>query len=214
MCQKSLKNVYFAKCLIIWILFYPNTRAISEKDTTNNIVFLTSLKNGNQLLINRNCLVHFWQIYLSLLDCLWHDLLLPKLHAYGFSLSVLKFIHSYLKNWKQRTKIDWTYSSWKRTERIYRKDLCEDPCFLILFYVTCSYLFFSVWTIPIFSADFASYANDSTPYVAGDSIKYIINWLENDSIKLFKWLADNQMKANKDKYHLLISSRENITLLT
>ena len=68
-------------------------------------------------------------------------------------------------------------------------------------------------TILIFSADFASYADDNTPYVAGDSIKYIINSLENDSIKLFKWLADNLMKANKDKCRLLISSRENITLL-
>ena len=31
-------------------------------------------------------------------DCLSHDLLLAKLHAYGFSLSTLKLIHSYLKN--------------------------------------------------------------------------------------------------------------------
>ena len=31
-------------------------------------------------------------------DCLSHDLLLAKLHAYGFSLSALKLIHSYLKN--------------------------------------------------------------------------------------------------------------------
>ena len=31
-------------------------------------------------------------------DCLSHDLLLAKLHAYGFSLLALKLIHSYLKN--------------------------------------------------------------------------------------------------------------------
>ena len=31
-------------------------------------------------------------------DCLSHDLLLAKLHAYGFSPSALKLIHSYLKN--------------------------------------------------------------------------------------------------------------------
>ena len=46
-------------------------------------------------------------------DCLSHDLLLAKLHAYGFSLSALKLIHSYLKNRKQRTKIDSTYSTWE-----------------------------------------------------------------------------------------------------
>ena len=44
-------------------------------------------------------------------DCLSHDLLLAKLDAYGFSLSALKLIHRYLKNRKQRTKIDSTYST-------------------------------------------------------------------------------------------------------
>ena len=60
--------------------------------------------------------------------------------------------------------------------------------------------------------DFASYADDNTPYVTGDSIEDVINSLENVSITLFKWFADNQMKANKGKCHLLISCSENITI--
>ena len=44
--------------------------------------------------------------------------------------------------------------------------------------------------------DFGSYADDNTPYVTGGSIQDVINSLENDSIKLFKWSADNQMKRN------------------
>ena len=59
--------------------------------------------------------------------------------------------------------------------------------------------------------DFTSYVDDNTTYAKGVSFEDVINALENDSIKLFKWLADNQMKANKDKCHLLISSSENIT---
>ena len=58
--------------------------------------------------------------------------------------------------------------------------------------------------------DFASYADDNTPYVTGDSIEGVINSLENVSITLCKWFADNQMKANKDKCHLLISCSENV----
>ena len=46
-------------------------------------------------------------------DYFSHDILLAKLHAYGFNISALKLIRSYLKNRKQRTKIDLTYSSWK-----------------------------------------------------------------------------------------------------
>ena len=60
--------------------------------------------------------------------------------------------------------------------------------------------------------DFASYANDSTPYVTGYSIEDVINSLENDSIKSFNWFVENQIKENKDKCHLLISGNENITI--
>ena len=49
-------------------------------------------------------------------------------------------------------------------------------------------------------------------HVTSDSTEGVINSLENISIKLFKWFADNQMKANKDKCHLLISDGENITI--
>ena len=44
-----------------------------------------------------------------------------------------------------------------------------------------------------------------------DSFEDIIKSLENDSIELFKWFSDNQIKANKEKYHVLISSNENDT---
>ena len=44
-------------------------------------------------------------------DCLTHDLLFAKLHAHEFSLPVIKLIYGYLKNRKQRAKIDSTYSS-------------------------------------------------------------------------------------------------------
>ena len=45
-------------------------------------------------------------------DCLSHELLLAKLHAYGFSISTLRLIHSYLTNRLQRTKINMPYRSW------------------------------------------------------------------------------------------------------
>ena len=44
-------------------------------------------------------------------DCLSRELLIAKLHAYGFDLPALKLIQSYLSNRKQRTKIDATHSS-------------------------------------------------------------------------------------------------------
>ena len=44
-------------------------------------------------------------------DCICHDLLVAKLHAYGLSLPALKMIQDYLLNRKQRTKIGSSYST-------------------------------------------------------------------------------------------------------
>ena len=48
------------------------------------------------------------------LDCLSHELLITKLHAFGFSFAALRLLHSCLTNRKQRTKIDLSYSSWEK----------------------------------------------------------------------------------------------------
>ena len=46
-------------------------------------------------------------------DCLNHDLLIANLEAYGFNACDLKFIYNYLKERKQRTKVNSSYSTWR-----------------------------------------------------------------------------------------------------
>ena len=46
-------------------------------------------------------------------DCISHDLLIAKLEAYGFAKSALMFVYDYLKNRKQRTNVNGSYSSWR-----------------------------------------------------------------------------------------------------
>ena len=46
-------------------------------------------------------------------DCIPNDLLIAKLHAYGFSGNSLTFFYSYLKRRKQNVKINKTYSPFK-----------------------------------------------------------------------------------------------------
>ena len=137
-------------------------------------------------------------------DCLSHELLLAKLHAYGFSISALRLIYSYLANRKQRTKINSSYSSW---EEILFGVLQESILGPLLFNIfLCDMLFVLSQT------DFASYADDNTPYVEANNIDEVIAILENDSIQLFKWFPDNQMKVNKDKCHLVISNNEKVSI--
>ena len=51
-------------------------------------------------------------------DCLNHEPLIAKLHAYSLSLSSLKLVHDYLLNRKQRNKVNSKYSPW-----VFHKDL-------------------------------------------------------------------------------------------
>ena len=46
-------------------------------------------------------------------DRISHDLLIAKLHAYGFNKPNLNFIYCYLKDRKQKVKINAELSSWK-----------------------------------------------------------------------------------------------------
>ena len=61
-------------------------------------------------------------------DCLYHDLLIAKLSAYGFSLPALILIHDYLLNRKQRTcnkhaiRISNSCSTWMEIILGYLKD--------------------------------------------------------------------------------------------
>ena len=45
-------------------------------------------------------------------DTLNHDLLIAKLHAYGFDRKTLKLLHSYLTKMWQRIKINSSSSKW------------------------------------------------------------------------------------------------------
>ena len=46
-------------------------------------------------------------------DCLNNDLLIDKLEAYGIDKTALLFVKNYLRNRKQRTKVNGSYSSWR-----------------------------------------------------------------------------------------------------
>ena len=136
--------------------------------------------------------------------CLLHELLIAKLHAYGFSLNALRLVHSYLTNRKLRTKINTKYSSSEEILFGVPQESILGPLLSNIF--LCDLFFIMNET------EFASYADDNTPYTSGQNIDNVIRSLENDSVRLFKWFSDNQMKANKDKCHLLLSNKERVTM--
>ena len=103
--------------------------------------------------------------------CLSHDLLIAKLMRIQYNS--LRLVQNYLKNCKQRTKINSAYSSWGEV-------LCRVPEGSILgpflFIIFLCDLFLIIDDI-----DFTSYADDNTPYATGNDMEDVIFKLQNSS---------------------------------
>ena len=49
----------------------------------------------------------------KVIDYLLHELLIAKLEAFDFDKMLVKLVHNYLSNHKQRVKINDSYNSWR-----------------------------------------------------------------------------------------------------
>ena len=52
----------------------------------------------------------------------------------------------------------------------------------------------------------ASYADDNTPYTSDISSNLVLEKLESSTHDLFRWFKENHMKANPDKWYLLVTT--------
>ena len=130
-------------------------------------------------------------------DCLNHELLIAKLEAYGFDLSSLSYIYSYLSDRKQRTKVNNSYSSWSNITSGVPQGSILGP------------LLFNVYLNDIFyfasKCDITNYADDTTPYSIDKTMDALLSSLESDTNIFIKWFSDNYLQLNADKCHLIIS---------
>ena len=132
-------------------------------------------------------------------DCIYPELLIARLHAYGFDTDALKFIYPYLKGRKQKTEINSSYSSF------------AEILFVVLQGSVLVLLLFSVYICDLFydidDLDFASFADDSTPYSCLSDMISVLGQLKGGIDKIFDWFKKNFLKGNADKCHLITSSK-------
>ena len=130
-------------------------------------------------------------------DTINYDLLLAKLHAYGFNTSALKLMRSYLTNRWQRTKINTSFSTWREVNSGVPQGSVLGP---LLFNIYINDLF---WVGE--QTESCGWADDISIHACDRSLESLILRLEHDSLLVIEWFDSNYMKLNADKCHLLIS---------
>ena len=133
-------------------------------------------------------------------DCIPHGLLIAKLNVFSFDKKSVSFISAYLYNRKQKTKVGSEFSDFLNILFGVPQGSILGP---ILFIIFIADLFFINN-----DTDFASYADDTTPYVCGQNFSEVINFLESNVTNVFNWFRENGLMANSSKSHFLISPCE------
>ena len=128
-------------------------------------------------------------------DALNHELLIVKLHAYGFGKESLMLLLSYLSNRWQRTTINTSFRSWTELIQGVPQGLVLGP-FLFNIYLNDSF-FFLDWNV-------CNFADDATLFVCNENLDFVLNELERKSNIAIDWFQNNYMKMNSDKCHLLV----------
>ena len=132
-------------------------------------------------------------------DFVPHDLLIAKLHAYGFDMNSLIFFYSYLKRRKQCVKINNFFSDFQVMLSGVPQGSNLGP---ILFNIFINDLF--LW---IEDSDLYNFADDITLSTFAKNIPDLIKTLENDSEKAIRWFDDNGMMANAKKFQGMILNK-------
>ena len=130
-------------------------------------------------------------------DTINHELLIAKLHTYGFSTDALEVLISYSQDRWQRAKINATFSSWAHLLQGVPQGSVLGP---ILFNIYINDIFFSLERV-----DKCSFPDDTIPCVCNSNLKSVLETLEHSSESAIAWFEMNYMKLNTDKCHVLIS---------
>ena len=134
-------------------------------------------------------------------NCIPHDLLIAKLHAYGFSEKTVTFIYSYLKRRKQNVKIENFYSDFLTLLSGVPQGSILGP---ILFN-----LFLNDLLATLKMSELYNFADDYTISTASKNMSHLIETLEKESETAIEWFNQNKMIVDQDKFQAMLPEKRN-----
>ena len=110
---KSMKGSYITKSHLFQMNFLSDFISAYRKGYSTNHVLIRLIENWKTTLA-KNLFTEAVLMDLSkAFDCIPHDLLIAKLHAYGLSFDTVTFLNLYLKDRKQNIRINNIFSAFQ-----------------------------------------------------------------------------------------------------
>ena len=193
-CIPNLITTFIKHFLSIFISDY-------RKSYSSNHMLIRLIENWKQSLDNKKFVVAVLVDLSKVFDCNPHDLLIAKIHGYGFSIDSLKTFFSYLKDRKQNVKINNTYSVFQVLLSRVPQESNLGP---ILFHIFINDLL--LWVV---NAELHNFAYDNTISCTEKSLENLIKNLTSESEKAVQWFKENIMIVHPGKFHTIIIDRKN-----
>ena len=133
-------------------------------------------------------------------DCILHESLIAKMHAYGFDLNSLTFFYSYLKNHKQNVKINNTCS-------IFQSLLSGVPQGSILGPILFN-IFMNDLLMSTKNSELHNFADDNTITSSSGTLSQLIKDLQSEANKATDWFKMNNMIVNPEKFQAIIIDKK------
>ena len=154
--------------------------------------FFLQLEQWKKPLDNKNSVGPVPMDLSKTFDCIPHNLIIVKLHAYGFNENSLTFFQPYLKRCKQYVKINNTHSLSEELLSEVPQGFMLGPIFFNIF-INDLLLWLS-------TANLHNFADDNTISAFSKELQELIKTLENTSQCAIKWCTNNCMIINPGKF--------------
>ena len=128
-------------------------------------------------------------------DCIPHDLLIAKLHAYGLDFNTVAFLNLYFKDRKQNVRINNIFSAFQNILSAVPQGSILGP---MLFNI-----FINDLLLYNKKSELHNFADDNIIFTICNTLTGLLKALKQESESAVSWFKQNEMIVNADKFQVI-----------